>query len=413
MMQRFILLLIWMVCFVIVPITAQDETPPAIESTQQTLTVWIPAPLIANTDSDAYQQLLDHTAQFSFDNNVTVEYRIKAIGQMGGIMSTIRSGSVVAPGALPDVTLIRRTDLVTAQATTLLQSLENLFSSALLDDLDNSLKLGQVVRNDTLELFGLPYFIDFQNIVTNEPLEDTRKLTFDDVLAGDSLSFPAGRSNGLNQTFYLQYLAAGGVSPRNGEMVINTNALQTVLEFYETAVERDVVSPLVLEYNSPSAYRTEFINNMNGVNFAVFSFSEYLSLLQQDSSLYATNIPTDSGNTITTLNGWVWVLVTPNPSQQDLSVRYLNWMMQPEFHADLSRELNQLPAQQSAILDSLPAQVELEFVEDLLNNAILPLPDSEGGTAPRVIQEALAKVLNGESSAEQATLDVVEQFDLD
>lgn len=411
MLQRFPLVMICMVFGFVLSVHAQDD-PPSNTENQPTLTVWLPAPLIADTESEAFKQLLSHTTQFSLENDIRVEYRIKAVGQMGGIMSTIRSGSVVAPGALPDVTLIRRVDLISAQTPTVLQSLETLFSSALLNDFDNSLVLGQIVQDESLELYGLPYFLDIQHAVLNQSLDElSTNLTFEDVLnSADSLLIAAGRSNGLNQIFYLQYLAAGGVPPRNGIMMINQNALRTVLEFYETAVEQDLITPTVLDYNSPSAYRTDFMNSRARVDVGIFSSSEYFSMLQQDSSLIVTSIPTANGEPITTLDGWVWVMVTPEPSQQDLAVRYLNWMMQPDFHSALSRELNRLPAQQSAIVDSLPSEVDPLFIDSLLSHAVLPLPESEGGTIPRAMQDALASVINGEASAEEATLTVIEQF---
>ena len=413
-MRRFVL---WLICafyLTLIPITAQENPSLNTPLPPQTLRVWLPAPLISDTDSEAYQQLLTHMTQFATDTNVTVTYRIKEVGTLGGIMSTIRSASVVAPGALPDVALIRRSDLMSAQAPTFLQSLENLFSSALLNDLNNTLALGQVPNNDQIELFGLPYFVEVLHTVYNQPSgESTTNLTFDRVLTGDSFLLPAGRNNGLNQVVYLQYLAAGGVPPRNGAMTVNQNALQTVLKFYETALEQNLITPDILDYSSSSMYRTDFMNNMEGVNYGVFTSSEYLSMLQQDSNLGYATIPTASGDTITTLDGWVWVMVTSDPTQQDLVVRYLNWMMQPEFHAELSRTLNQLPAQQSARVASLPNSMDSEFIEDLLSNAFLPLPESEGGTVPRAIQEALVRVINGEASAEEATLDVVEQFAAD
>ena len=410
-MRRFILLLLCIFSLSLMPITAQDDEPIDINGSTHILKVWIPASLISDTSSEAYKQLVTHTTQFSTDANVSVEYRIKAVGTMGGIMSTIRSGSIVAPGALPDIALIRYSDLMSAQAPTLLQSLENLFSSTLLNDLDKALKLGQVPNIEGIELFGLPYFVDVQHTVSNKSPEDSPShLSFDVALQGDSLLLPAARNNGLNQIIYLQYLAAGGVPPRNGEMTINQNALQIVLEFYETALETKLITPDILDFNTSSAYRTEFINTMDGTNYGIFSSSEYLSMLQQESNLYPATIPTASGDSITTLNGWVWVMVTPDPSQQDLSIRYLNWLMQPDFHSQFSSELNQLPAQQSALSASLPNRIDPLFFEELLSNAVLPLPESEGGTVPRAIQEALIRVVNGEASAEEATLDVVQQF---
>jgi ABC-type glycerol-3-phosphate transport system substrate-binding protein len=103
-------------------------------------------------------------------------------------------------------------------------------------------------------------------------------------------------------------------------------------------------------------------------------------------------------------------MVTPDPAQQDLAVRYLNWMMQPDFHAQLSRTLNWLPAQSSALEASLPNTLDPEWIETLLTNSVLPLPDSEGGTVPRAMQEALIAVINGDLTAQEATAQVVDQF---
>ncbi len=413
-MRRLVLLYVCLVGLM-VGVNAQDTEPTATDVPELVLDIWIPAPLIADTNSDAYSLLVEHSDEFTSNNNITINYRIKAVGTVGGIISTIRSGSVVAPGALPDVTLIQRADLISAQSPELLQSMETLFSTALLNDIDDAIELGQIPTSNGLELFGLPYFIDMLvTTYTRASVDIDDTITFDDVLTyADNFMFPAGRANDLNQTFYLQYLEAGGVSPRNGTFTINTNALQTVYEFYEAATAVGIVTPDVFDYDSPSAYRTDYINDMESFNFAVVNTSEYLSLRQQDSSLQMGAIPTSSGDPLPSATGWVWVMVTPDLAQQELVVRYLNWMMQPDFHAALSRALNQIPAQDSALEDSLPADVDPLFVDSLITNAILPLPDSEGGAVPRAMQEALIRVINGEITAEEATDDVVEQFATD
>jgi hypothetical protein len=414
LMRYFLLFVSLLLVSIAFPIVAQDE-PLSADETSSQLTVWIPAPLLGDISSDAYQSLIEHTTPFISDNNIAVDYRIKAVGTAGGIMSTIRSGSVVAPGALPDVALIRHTDLILGQTPIYLQSLETLFSSALINDIDNALRLGQVNHADGRQLFGLPYFVDvLVTAYTQADDELDTSLTFEDVLRySDRFMFPAGRANGLNQTVYLQYLAAGGVPARNDDFNINIDALQTVLKFYESSSEQGLFPEDIMTYNSPSAYRTDFINSPDNQQFAVFSSSEFLSLLNQDDTLQIGSLPTVNGEITSTLDGWVWVMVTPDPRQQDLAVRYLNWMMQPDFHAELANQLFQLPAQQSALENSLPNSVDPIFIESLLNNAILPLPDSEGGTVPRAMQEVLGEVIAGDLTAEEATQQLVEQFGMD
>ena len=237
-------------------------------------------------------------------------------------------------------------------------------------------------------------------------------MTFDDVFANDStFLFPAARTNGLNQTFYLQYLSAGGLSPSDGVMNVDEAALSAVLQFYEDLVRRELVSPEVLTFQSPAAYLTDFINHAERAQLAVFSVSEYLAMLdQQDSTFMAAQVPTANGSGQSIRDGWLWVLVTPDTSRQNLSARYLEWMMEPDFHASFARALYHLPTQPAILGDSLPSAVDRPFIAELLARATLPLPENEGGTAPRLMQEALIHVLHGDATAAQATRQVLSQL---
>ena len=187
------------------------------------LQVWLPAPLISDESGEAFQLLSEHTAAFSLNNDVAIEYRIKDVGKVGGILSTIRAGKDVAPAALPDVALIRRRDFTPAQARQYLQSMETLFSSSLINDLDDGLEFGQIALEAGIALYGLPYLYDVLLAVHSQPLQTAgARLTFADVSANETaFLFPAARTNGLNQTLYLQYLSAGGASPGDGAMTIN------------------------------------------------------------------------------------------------------------------------------------------------------------------------------------------------
>jgi len=404
-MIRFALTFVCSLCLSIMPLMAQDDPLQDSISAPRPLKVWLPAPLIADESSDAFQLLSQHTQVFSGRNNLAVEYRIKAVGAVGGIMATIRSGSEVAPGALPDITLIRRRDLTPAQARQYLQSMETLFSSSLINELGDALAFGQIPLDDSAALYGLPYFFEVLHAVHTQPLNNAgKRLSFDDVLANRaSLLFPAGRANGLNQTFYLQYLAAGGLTPNHADMPIDEAALGAVLEFYEQLIAQDLIAPDVLTYQSPSAYQTDFINQADQPILAIFSSSEYLSMLdQQNPNLLAASIPAPNGGGITTQDGWLWVIVTPDLTRRTLSARYLEWLMQPGFHAGFSMALYQLPSQRAVLGDSLPDGVDEQFIEALLDNAILPIPESEGGTAPRLMQEALMQVLHGDTAATAA-----------
>ena len=392
---------------------AQENPPSDVNAQERPLKVWLPVPLVSDESDLAFTLLSEHTSAFSSNNNIAVEYRIKEVGVTGGMMSSIRSGSEVAPGALPDIALIRRREFTPTQARQYWYSMETLFSSALISDLGLALEFGQIPQDGGMALYGLPYFFEVLHAVSTQPLaEAALGVRFEDVLShGATLLFPAARNSGLNQTFYLQYLAAGGITSRNHVMAIDEGALFAVLEFYERLVERDLVPVDVLTYQTPAEYRSEFISRTGQAKIAVFSSSEFLSMLdQQDTTLFPANIPTANGESLATRDGWLWVIITPDQTRQTHSARYLEWMTEPMFHAEFAKALYQLPAQPGILRDSLPENVDHQFFEDLLYEGILPLPESEGGSAPRIMQEALARVLQSEASAASATRQVIDQF---
>ena len=407
--------LIFIIVFILLSVTvsAQDDSTSAVDAAPPSLTVWLPAPLISDESGDAFQLLSEHTANFSENNVFAVEYRIKDVGKVGGILSTIRAGKEVAPGALPDITLIRRRDFTATLALQYLQSMETMFSSSLINDLDFGLDFGQIPLDGGSALYGLPYLFDVLLSVYTQPLEaDLSRLSFADVLSNDAtFLFPAARTNGLNQTFYLQYLSAGGLTADEGAMSIDEAALLTVLEFYDDLVQRGLVTPDVLTYQSPATYLTDFISHADRSQLAIFTASEYLAMIdQQIPSLDAANIPTSTGDGVSIRSGWLWVVVTPDMSRQNQSARYLEWMMEPDFHAGFARALYHLPSQPALLDDSLPAAADRRFFDNLIRNSMLPLAENEGGTAPRLMQEALIQVLHGDATAAGATRQALSQF---
>ena len=382
--------------------SAQDSA----DAGPQPLKLWLPAPLISDESDAAYELLSAHASQFAEANDSAVELRIKATEGVGGIMSTIRAGQEVAPAALPDLALIHRRDFTPAQAREHLQSLETLFSASLFKDLGGRISFGQIPLEGDLALYGLPFLYDMLISAHHQTIaRASQGLRFADVLASEAaFRFPAARANGLNQTFYHQYLAAGGESPNEGGMTIDEAALGRSLQFYEALLAGGLVSPDVLSYQSPEAYLDEFALGDESAQLAILNVSDYLSLIvEQERSLLASEIPTADGNGSAILTGWLWVMVTPDRNRQTRAARLIEWLLEPAFHAELARALRLLPSQPAILGDSLPAAADGETLSRLLAEAALPLPEGEGGAVPRLMQEALIDVLHGEATAADAS----------
>lgn len=405
---------LWLVVFSVwcfaIAAQAQETTPEATEEAlpPRVLTVWWPDELIAPEDEDAFELLIDQTEDFAAtQDNTEVVLRMKRVGTTGGIMSTLRTASVVAPNALPTVTLVRRQDLISLVRSGLAQSLENAIPAASVSNLGTALPLGQIDG----EMYGIPYMLSLQHLVYRPQPDVTYEgWSFEELLARDQgFVFPAAQTTGISEVLLLQYLAAGGSLSREGILQLDEDALLATLEFYEAASDAALVTGFTLNYLEQADYLPDF--RAGEIDTAVFNTHEYLSLLTQEPELRAAPIPTVDGGPAAILNGWVWVVLTSDARQRDLAVDYIAWMMEDERHAELAREALVIPSQASALDDALPPDVSASTYLAFLEAPFITLRDTDVGALAQLIQEAAASVLTLERTAEQATAFVVNQYE--
>jgi ABC-type glycerol-3-phosphate transport system substrate-binding protein len=387
---------------------AQEVTPsPTPEVPPRVITIWWPDTL-ATPDNEAARAVLDaQTADFvAAHDNVEVQIRLKTTEGAGSIMSTLRTASGVAPTALPTLTLVQRRDLVSARRLNLIQSLEGDVPLDVEDDLDTALQLGQING----ELFGAPYLLEMSHLVYRpDNGRNQTDWTFDAVLQrGEPFMFPAGRTTGLSEVFLLQYLAAGGTLSEAGTLTLNQEALQTTLEFYEAASDAGLINGFALNYTQPQDYLQAF--NAEEFDVAVFSSSAYLQLHETDERLRIAPIPSATGQPAAVLDGWMWILIPSEVEQHNLGARYINWMLDAERQAAYARQVYRVPSRTAAIQRGLVSNADVDAYLQLLDNPVLPISESDGGTLARSMQEALSSVLTKEHTADDATQRVINQL---
>jgi ABC-type glycerol-3-phosphate transport system substrate-binding protein len=124
-----------------------------------------------------------------------------------------------------------------------------------------------------------------------------------------------------------------------------------------------------------------------------------LQLLRQEPGLKAAPIPAANGNTISLLNGWMWVVVTSDPDKQGQVLQLLDALMLPENQSAFARTIHMLPSARQVLLNALPDNVDKTLYESLLENAVLPLSEGDGGTLARSLQDAFTAVISGTKTA--------------
>lgn len=386
--------------------TEPVATAPATTTPDpSTVLVWWPSALYPGDQSVAAALLHQQVNSYQSSQARTVRLRIKRADGVGGIYQTLRSGSVVAPSAMPDLTLLRRGDLVQAASAKLIEPIAPRIFSA--DDVFTpAMMLGQVRGVQ----YGIPYALEVQHAVYRSSVIPTPLHTLDDVLRiGQPFLFPASASKGVNVTFLAQYLAAGGrIATDKGAATLDRAPLVTVLHFYEQALEMKIVGPQLLDYSSAAQYWPLFAAGK--ASLIQIDSTSYLAMRASTPAISATMTPIASpgDSTLSVLDGWMWVVTTADPDKQARALGVLAWLMQADQQGLLLHELGVLPSRRSA-LQRWADDPYAQFAQSLLELPAVPPLDMVDASVATALQKGFEDVLLGRKSAEVAADDAIAQ----
>ncbi|MBN8639872.1 MAG: hypothetical protein J0M07_31455, partial [Anaerolineae bacterium] len=255
--------------------TATEVVPtPPITPQPTVLALWFPEPLAPLDNVDAAELLSEQISAFQLDSaaSVSVDFRLKSVDDVGGIMPTLRAASAVAPRVLPDLTLLRRSDLVMAADAGLIAPIRESANSAVLSDYAPIVNaLGRV---DGV-LYGLPYDVDVEHLVGVPSALNGLGADFDTFLDSDvPLLFAAGATNTVSSVLLAQYREAAGLLS-GSSLQVEIDPLRRVFTYYERAVDEGLVDTSVLEYTLADEYADLLTS---GDVVGVLSSAQYLDL---------------------------------------------------------------------------------------------------------------------------------------
>jgi ABC-type glycerol-3-phosphate transport system substrate-binding protein len=400
-MKRFLSLL----ALLLAGSTAAQQFPTASPTTTPTLVIWVPDDL-AMPNSEALTLFQEHTDAFSASRDVSVEIRVKKSSDVGGILSTLRSASTVAPGALPALTILRRSDLLISAQEDLIQPVDTLLAPGLLEAASGVLSLCRVNN----ALYGVPYLLEVLHTAwRHQPSRTVTNWDFASVLERrQTFIFPGGASVGLNNTLLTQVIAADGLT-ETGALALNVATLQDILGFYEAAAASDMISPEVLGYFSSRDYLSR-IQSGDEIT-AVLTSTQYLRLRDtpEGADLRPGFVPTRDGRPATLLDGWCWVVVTPDEARQQLAASYIAALSGASSVRETANALNILPARPDLLRDVVGTRDEA-FYSSLLQNVWVSPQNNTSLALERAIQDALQGIINNQIGAVDATEAIAAQF---
>ncbi|MDX2077333.1 MAG: extracellular solute-binding protein [bacterium] len=387
-----------------VPTGAPTES---VTITTQNFVVWFPESL-APSDRPEIAALLDEQLNGFIneqDQPITIEFRLRRYADIGGILSALRTANKVAPNGLPDVTLVRLEDLRLLIQDGLALPLEGHLSSSIMGDLfPPALQSGRIQN----QLYAIPYVLEIQLLAYYGDENQPTSWLFDTILSSEAFwNFPAGRTTGLNNTVFLQYLSAGGTI-NDGVLGFNRDALEIVLTYYEQARERGLIDETMLNFVSSSDYLRNLTSG--DLRAGVINSTAFLEALGDETPLLPVSIPTDKEDNLTSLSSWVWIVTAKTAEHQTVAFTFIDWMMENNRQAEYAQLIHMLPSQRGALtLMNLDTPLTTLF-SDMLTNAVVPPTDNNTGTLARAIQSAFISVISGDTNAQEAVDSVASQF---
>lgn len=382
------------------PSPAPSTTPSPANTTVR---FWLPDTLAGLDNVDAGDVLAEQIGSFESANaNIEVEVRLRSAEGAGGLLEALRHTAAVAPGALPDLTLLRYDDFRSAAQEGLLAPL----NPADLPPLDTTYlpSIAAMALVDE-QFYGVPGTIELLHVAAPEDVRLPSSWRFDAVIdAGLPLLFPAAPPSGIADVFLLQYLTAGEADAIRDTLTLNEDALRATLRFYERAVDAELIPVDVLEYDIPDRYAGILGEDVP----LVVNSHMVLQALGRGETLSYGHIPTLTGEPVALADGWLWVITTGDPARQRTALRLLNWMLATERQAAYHLAIERLPAATAA-----QRQVNAEyaaFIAPLLENMIIPSEAYREGALARALQNAYASVISGQSTANDALAALLAQM---
>lgn len=379
-----------------------DDVRQAAQATPATprVRIWWPDDLYPAQDSEAETLLLRQWDSFRGTyRSYELEVRRKRTGGLGGILPTLRAATGVATGALPDLTLMRRSDLATAAAEGLLVPIDEWVPADMLGDLLPGVQaLGEVDGT----LYGVPYALTLTHTLYRTSAFGEPPASFSDILRENpAYLFPggSGASAVINASLLLQYLHAGGrLVDDAGNPTLDRTPAVSVLQYYATGVTQEIFGPDLLEYTQSSSYWSDFV--AGEADLIHVESSHYLAHRAEVENVAVGAIPTQNGEPVTSLNGWMWVLVTHDPDRQDRARAFFSWMMRASQQAALTEALHVIPSQTRA-LELWEDQSYAAYATELIRSGRIVVTELRSAAAA-ALEEAFADVLRGMSPGQAA-----------
>ena len=366
------------------------------------LSIWLPSQFDPNEDTDSGETLRTHIESFQeLFPQYSLAIRVKADSGSSSLLNALLTTSSAAPGVLPSVVLISRTDLEVAAAQGIIQPVDELSSA--IDESDwfpFASKMG-LIHGET---YGLPFAADAVGLVMHEDefgseyvslIEANRRL--------GTIAFAAGDPDTVVP--FILYQSIGGETEDNqGQPTIELEYLLNTLASIEENRVLGVFPPTLIEYQSDNQVWAAFSENeFEGV-------LTWLSRpLAEADNYFISPLPGIENQPYTYASGWVWCLVHKKNTNRELSISFVEHMIDPLFLSDWTPKTGYLPVRPSSVTGW--DETLQETLKNILFSADLMPNVTALSYAKSDIIKAVQDVLQDFSTPEESTQKISERLE--
>ena len=376
-----------------------EDTPPPITS----LTVWVPPEMDPELETDASMLFSNQLSAFSeAHDGIEINVRVKAASGAGGLLDALTASSAAAPGSLPDLIVLSRTDLETAALKGLVYSMDGM--TEIPDDSDwyDFTREMALIQGST---FGLPFAADALALVYRPENVPDLPITWTDLFEEELvLAFPAEHDQAL--FLMAMYLAEGGIlqdSQRRPQLELNP--LTEVFRILDQGVQTGTFPDWLNQYQTSGQVWSAFREGQ--VDLAVTWVSNVLQE-NPDDAMIAPLLP-GSESAVSLGTGMSCALATPEEHRHPLAVALAEFLVQPEFLADWTSAAGYLPTRPSS-LENWQNQDIRATASQIANMTVLRPSTEIILTLGTFLRDGSRQVLQGLADPGQAAQLVIESL---
>jgi ABC-type glycerol-3-phosphate transport system substrate-binding protein len=365
-----------------------------------TLVLWTSEDFAPTSETEGGMRLLEQIQAFQESYKAGVEVTLKKRSGTGGLLDFLTTASTAAPSVLPDVIALSDTDLYRAAKAGLLQPLDDVVSSEVLDDQFDFVRALTRVGGETI---GVLYQSDLDHLVYDATTVEEPPLTWEDVYSS-TVPFvfaSAAPANQVNDVILIQYLALGGrLTDDASQPTLDVERLTQALGFFQKARQAGVIPRSVLDLaDATTAWATYRIGEAGLVQVPA---SLYIAERAGSSSSAFSTLPLSEPGVATVGHGWALAIVTPDPERQRLAAALIEHLLSPENSGAWTQAAGRLPTRQAALDAWDQTDAYTPFIRELLTQAYPAANPEVAAVVGGPLAQALADVLSARATPEEA-----------